>query len=70
MRNSAFYLVLTGQQTLAGCLGGFIAPTFVGNVIGGVALVAALAHAELSTTAAHGRKKNGRAKTGTARGAR
>jgi formate/nitrite transporter FocA (FNT family) len=47
----AFYLVLTGQQTLGACVGGFIAPTLVGNIVGGVAFVAALAHAELSTTA-------------------
>ncbi len=47
----AFYVVLTGKGTLGACLSGFVAPTFVGNVIGGVTFVAALAHAELSGAA-------------------
>ncbi|QYM78266.1 formate/nitrite transporter family protein [Horticoccus luteus] len=48
---SAFYLLITGQVSLGVCLGGFMVPTFLGNVVGGVALVAALAHAELAETA-------------------
>ncbi len=42
----AFYLTLTGGVSLSRCLGDFIAPVLLGNIIGGVALVAALAHAE------------------------
>lgn len=30
-----------------GVLGGYLAPTFIGNVIGGVALVAAINHAQV-----------------------
>jgi formate/nitrite transporter FocA (FNT family) len=44
----AFYVVLTGQRWLGDCITGYLLPTFLGNAIGGVALVAALAHAELS----------------------
>jgi formate/nitrite transporter FocA (FNT family) len=44
----AFYVVLTGQRALGDCVIGYLLPTFLGNAIGGVALVAALAHAELS----------------------
>jgi formate-nitrite transporter family protein len=41
-----FYLVCRGQLSWLGCLGGCFAPTLVGNVVGGVALVAVGAHAE------------------------
>jgi formate/nitrite transporter FocA (FNT family) len=46
----AFYNVFTGQSGFFAMLGGFAIPTFIGNAIGGVAFVAALAHAELSGT--------------------
>jgi formate/nitrite transporter FocA (FNT family) len=42
----AFYSVLTGQSSLAHFGVGFLLPTLLGNVIGGVALVAVGAHAE------------------------
>lgn len=52
-----FYAVLLGQHTLGTALLGFVVPTFVGNAIGGVAFVAALAHAELSERAKPGRRE-------------
>lgn len=44
-----FYLVTTGELSWDGCLGGFVLPVLIGNAIGGVALVAAGAHAEFMT---------------------
>ncbi len=41
------YLVVTGQIGIATFLGGFFVPALVGNSIGGVALVAALNHAQV-----------------------
>ena len=38
------FLVWTGQLSVGGYLGGFLAPTWLGNMIGGVSLVAALNH--------------------------
>jgi formate/nitrite transporter FocA (FNT family) len=40
------YLVFTGQQPLMAYVGRFLLPSFLGNSIGGVALVASLAHAQ------------------------
>jgi formate/nitrite transporter FocA (FNT family) len=42
----SFYLVSTGELSWAHCLGGYLAPTLIGNILGGVALVAVGAHAE------------------------
>ncbi|HEY2752209.1 formate/nitrite transporter family protein [Phenylobacterium sp.] len=42
------YGVLTGQATLAAYLGSFLLPTFIGNTLGGVGLVALLNHAPVS----------------------
>jgi formate/nitrite transporter FocA (FNT family) len=42
----AFYRALTGGISFGGCLMGFTLPVLLGNVVGGVALVAAGAHAE------------------------
>jgi len=47
-----FYEMLTGAVSITRGALDFLLPTFLGNAVGGVALVAALAHAELSTTAA------------------
>jgi formate/nitrite transporter FocA (FNT family) len=44
------FLVTTGQMSLGTYLGGFLAPSFVGNVIGGVSLVAALNHVAAAPT--------------------
>ena len=41
------YLAVTGQIGVGTFLGGFLVPALVGNSIGGVALVAALNHAQV-----------------------
>lgn len=45
----SIYLVWTGTISLGHCLGGYLLPALIGNVIGGVALVAFGAHAEFRT---------------------
>ena len=42
-----FYLVVVGAKSWGQSLGGFMLPTLLGNIIGGVALVAALNHAQV-----------------------
>ncbi|MDQ6939903.1 MAG: formate/nitrite transporter family protein [Verrucomicrobiota bacterium] len=42
----SFYLLSTGALSLGSCLAHYLVPTLIGNVIGGVALVAVGAHAE------------------------
>jgi formate/nitrite transporter FocA (FNT family) len=42
----SFYLVSTGELGWQRCLGGYLIPTLIGNILGGVALVAVGAHAE------------------------
>jgi formate/nitrite transporter FocA (FNT family) len=44
--SETFYLVITAQRTIGEVLNGFILPALIGNTIGGVTLVAALAHAQ------------------------
>jgi formate/nitrite transporter FocA (FNT family) len=44
--SDALYVVFRGERTLSDYLVNFLIPSFVGNSIGGVALVAALAHAQ------------------------
>lgn len=41
-----FYLVSIGTLSFGNCVGSYLLPTLIGNVIGGVALVAVGAHAE------------------------
>jgi len=41
-----FYVVFTGQRGLADYFTGFFAPALIGNILGGVVFVAALAHAQ------------------------
>ena len=41
-----FYVVATGERSVWEFLGRFLIPSLVGNVIGGVSLVAAIAHAQ------------------------
>jgi formate/nitrite transporter FocA (FNT family) len=41
------FLVATGQASPAQYLAGYMLPTLIGNTIGGVALVAALNHAQV-----------------------
>lgn len=45
---STLYLVSLGKITWATCLGTFLIPTLIGNIIGGVSLVAALNFAQVS----------------------
>ncbi len=42
-----FYLVALGEKSWGQYLGGFMLPTLLGNIIGGVSLVAALNHAQV-----------------------
>jgi len=42
----ALYVVFRGERPLVDWIGGFLIPTFIGNSVGGVALVAALAHVQ------------------------
>jgi formate/nitrite transporter FocA (FNT family) len=44
----AFYGVFAGQRTLWECLGRFLVPVALGNMLGGIALVAALSHAQIA----------------------
>lgn len=43
----AFLLMLAGQISIAGAIGGFIVPVFIGNVIGGTALFTLLSYAQV-----------------------
>lgn len=43
----ALYLVWAGQLSWFACVGGYMLPTLIGNVIGGVSLVAAVNHAQV-----------------------
>ncbi|MGH9701749.1 MAG: formate/nitrite transporter family protein [Candidatus Acidiferrales bacterium] len=42
-----FYLVVTGAMTWGAYFGHFFAPCLIGNILGGVSLVAALGHAQV-----------------------
>jgi formate/nitrite transporter FocA (FNT family) len=41
------YVVMTGERTWISVITGYIVPTFIGNVLGGVSLVSALNHAQV-----------------------
>ncbi len=41
------YLAASGAASFAQVAAGYMAPTLIGNIIGGVALVAALNHAQV-----------------------
>jgi formate/nitrite transporter FocA (FNT family) len=41
------FLVMTGAKTWLSAVGGYMLPTLIGNVLGGVALVSALNHAQV-----------------------
>ncbi len=45
----AFYLVNLGKLTWLACIRSYINPTLIGNIIGGVSLVAVLNYAQVST---------------------
>ena len=42
-----FYVAVIGQSPWGEVCRGYVLPTFIGNVIGGVALVAAINHAQV-----------------------
>jgi formate-nitrite transporter family protein len=42
-----FYLLITGAETWGGYISKFFVPTLIGNIIGGVSLVAFLGHAQV-----------------------
>jgi formate/nitrite transporter FocA (FNT family) len=44
---NVFYLVATGELSFGAYVGSFLVPVFLGNTLGGVALVAALNHAQV-----------------------
>lgn len=50
---AVFHLLASGSATAGDVFGGYIAPTLIGNIIGGVTLVALLGHAQF---AAHGER--------------
>lgn len=43
----SMYVVWAGEASFAHVLGGFVVPTLIGNILGGVSLVAALNHAQV-----------------------
>ena len=45
----AFYLINLGKLTWLACIGSFIVPTLLGNIIGGVTLVAILNYAQVAS---------------------
>ena len=45
----AFYLVNLGKLTWLACIGSFIIPTLIGNILGGVSLVAVLNYAQVAS---------------------
>jgi len=52
------FLVMTGARSWFTYLGGYMVPTLIGNVIGGVSLVSALNHAQVVAGAARNNKPN------------
>ncbi len=52
----AFYMLLTGAASWRASIGGFLLPALIGNIIGGLALVTALNHAQV--TAGGGEESN------------
>ena len=46
----AFFLVWTGDRSLADAIGGYILPALAGNTLGGVALVAGINHAQVRSS--------------------
>ena len=46
-----FYVAITGESSWGAVIGGYLFPTFLGNVVGGVGLVAVLNHAQVVSAA-------------------
>jgi formate/nitrite transporter FocA (FNT family) len=55
----AFYLAVNGVRSWPEVLGGFVVPALIGNTIGGVMLVAALAHAQIVGDKQQSREREG-----------
>lgn len=55
-----FYLVVTGAAPWSEFLGKFAVPTLLGNILGGVSLVAALAHAQFKMEQGEEKKEGSR----------
>jgi formate/nitrite transporter FocA (FNT family) len=53
------YLVMAGVKSWSSYLGGYMAPTLIGNIIGGVALVSALNHAQVISGVKSGPREEG-----------
>jgi formate/nitrite transporter FocA (FNT family) len=53
----SLYMVVTAQRSIGQFLAGFLLPTLTGNIIGGVSLVAALAHAQFVAASDEGEEK-------------
>ena len=51
-----FYLASTGAAGWGQVIGGYLVPTLIGNIVGGVALVAALNHAQVVSGSGEGEK--------------
>jgi len=49
----AFYLAIAGAATWGEMLGGFLVPAVIGNIIGGVVLVAVLNHGQVASASDH-----------------
>ena len=50
------FLVMTGAKSWFAFAGGYMLPTLIGNVLGGVALVSALNHAQVIAGAPPGKR--------------
>jgi formate/nitrite transporter FocA (FNT family) len=53
----SMYMVLTGQRAVGQYLAGFLLPALFGNIVGGVSLVAALAHAQFIAASDEGEEQ-------------
>lgn len=54
----ALFLMWSGQKSWLDCVLGYMVPTLIGNVIGGVSLVAAVNHAQVVSGSARRAKRN------------
>jgi formate/nitrite transporter FocA (FNT family) len=54
------YAVMTGQASFGDYLGRFFVPVLLGNMVGGMSLVAAFTHAEVAAEAGNGSKASSR----------
>jgi formate/nitrite transporter FocA (FNT family) len=50
------FLVMIGAKSWISFVGGYVVPTLIGNILGGVALVSALNHAQVVSGMTHRRQ--------------